>query len=103
MNTNFRFRGSAICLGLVLATALGVQSLVAAEPKPASPAEAVRLHQPMIGAKLASDIGLAGQVPADVLGNITTTTFGQIFGLSPSSQPHALFSRIRHGDHSGDQ
>jgi len=103
MNTKFRFRGSALCLGLVLATALGVQSLVAAEPKPASPAEAVRLHQPMIGAKLASDIGLAGQVPADVLGNITTTTFGQIFGLNPSSQPHALFSRIRHGDHSGDQ
>jgi hypothetical protein len=36
MNTKFRFRASALCLGLGLATALSVQSLVAAEPKPAS-------------------------------------------------------------------
>jgi hypothetical protein len=36
MNTKFRFRASALCHGLVLAAALSIQSLVAAEPKPAS-------------------------------------------------------------------
>jgi hypothetical protein len=103
MKTKFRFRGSTLCLGLLLAAAFSVQSLPAAESKPASPAEAVRLYQPVVGATLASGIGLPGQVPANVPGNITTTTFGQIFGLNSSRQPHALFSRIRHGDRSGDQ
>ena len=91
MKTKFRFRGSTLCLGLLLAAAFTVRSLPAAESTPASPPEAVRLYQPMVGATLASDIGLAGQAPANVLGNITSKTFGQIFGLNPSCQPHALF------------
>jgi hypothetical protein len=103
MKTKFRFRGSTLCLGLLLAAAFTVRSLSAAESTPASPAEAVRLYQPMVGATLASDIGLAGQVPANVLGNITSKTFGQIFGSNSSCQAHALFCRIRHDGRSGDQ
>jgi hypothetical protein len=71
MKTKFRFRGSELCLGFLLAAAFTVQ--------------------PLFG------------VPATVPGNVTTTTFGQIFDLKPSYQRHARFSKIRHGDRSGDQ
>jgi hypothetical protein len=82
MNTKFRFRGSALRLGLVLATALGVQSLVAAEPKPASPAKTI---------------------PGNILSNITTTTLEQIVDLRPASHRSGPFTKIRQHDRSGDQ
>jgi hypothetical protein len=75
MKTKFRFRGSTLCLGLLFAAAFSVQPLFAA-----------------------SDPGAAGQLPGD----ITTKTLGQIVGFQPFEH-HALFSRIRHGEHSGDQ
>src|SRR6201998_2858303 len=103
MNTKFRFRGSALCLGLVLATALGVQALVAAEPKPASPAETVQLRHPIFGERCTSDSGLAGQVPGNILSNITATTLEQIVNLCPASHRSGFFTKIRQHDHSGDQ
>src|SRR6201998_4448529 len=103
MNTKFRFRGSALCLGLVLATALGVQALVAAEPKPASPAETVQLRHPIFGERCTSDSGLAGQVPGNILSNITATTLEQIVNLCPVSHRSGPFTEIRQHDRSGDQ
>jgi hypothetical protein len=74
MNTKFRFRGSALCLGLVLAIVFGAQSLIA-----------------------------AGQVQQNVLSDVTTFTIEQIVGLKPSCQRHALFTNVKHHDRSGDQ
>ena len=74
MNTKFRFRGGALCLGLVLAIALGAQSLVADE-----------------------------QAQAKILSNVTTTTIEQIVGLKLACQRHALFTGVKHHDRSGDQ
>ncbi|MBV8100982.1 MAG: RDD family protein [Verrucomicrobia bacterium] len=82
MNTKFRFRGSALCFGLVLATALSVQSVIAAEPKPASPIEIL---------------------PANILSNVTATTVEQIVNLCPVSHRSAPFTKIRQHDRSGDQ
>jgi hypothetical protein len=81
MNTKFRFRGSTLCLGLVLATALGVQALVAAEPKPAPPLETV---------------------PGNILSSVTTNTLEKIVNWCPISHSSAPFTKIRH-DRSGDQ
>jgi hypothetical protein len=103
MNTKFRFRGSALCLGLVLATALGVQSLVAAEPKPASPAETVQLHHSITGDRYTSDASFVGQVPGNILSNITTSTLEQIVNLCPASHRSGPFTKIRQHDRSGDQ
>src|ERR1700758_494758 len=103
MNTKFRFRGSALCLGLVLAAALGVQALVAAEAKPVSPAVTVQLHHPIFGEICTSDAGLAGQVPGNILSNITATTLEQIVNLCPASHRSGIFTKIRQHDHSGDQ
>src|ERR1700758_674195 len=103
MNTKFRFRGSALCLGLVLAAALGVQALVAAEAKPVSPAVTVQLHHPIFGEICTSDAGLAGQVPGNILSNITATTLEQIVNLCPASHRSGLFTKIRQHDRSGDQ
>ena len=74
MKTKFRFRGSTLCLGLVLATALSAQSLVA-----------------------------AGQVQANILSKVATSTIEQIVNLTPSCQSHALFTKVKQHDHSGDQ
>jgi hypothetical protein len=82
MNTKFRFRGSAFSLGLMLAITLGVQSLIAAEPNPASPIETV---------------------PANLLSNFTTTTLEQIVNLCPVSHRTGPFTKIRQHDRSGDQ
>jgi hypothetical protein len=101
MKTKFRFPGSLFCLGLLLAATFTAQSLIAAEPKPASPA--VPLHQPMISATSLSDAGDVGQVPASILGSVATMTFEQIVGLNPSGQRHAIFTKIKHHDRSGDQ
>jgi hypothetical protein len=103
MTTKFRFRGSALCLGFVLAIALGVQSLVAAEPKPISPAETVQLRHPIFGERCTSDAGFVGQVPGNSLSNITTTTLEQIVNLCPASHRSGLFTKIRQHDRSGDQ
>src|ERR1700691_5233637 len=101
MKTKFRFPGSRFCLGLLLAATFTGQSLIAAEPKPASPV--VPPHQPMISATSGSDAGDVGQVPASILGNVATMTFEQIVGLTPSGQRHEIFSKIKHHDRSGDQ
>ena len=85
MKTKFRFRAGALCLGLVLAATFIVQTLVAAEPKPAS------------------DAGWIAQVPARVLSNVATMTFEQMGGLNPSCQRNALFTKVKHHDRSGDQ
>ncbi|MBV8481352.1 MAG: RDD family protein, partial [Verrucomicrobia bacterium] len=85
MKTKFRFRAGALCLGLVLAATFIVQTLVAAEPKPAS------------------DAGCIAQVPAKVLSNVATMTFEQMGGLNPSCQRNALFTKVKHHDRSGDQ
>jgi RDD family len=103
MNTKFRFRGSALCLGLVLATALGVQALVAAEPKPASPAETVQLRHPTFGERCTSDAGFVGQVPGNILSNAATSTLEQIVNLCPTAHRSGLFTKIRQHDRSGDQ
>jgi hypothetical protein len=101
MNTKFRFRGRALCLGLVLATALGAQSLVASAP--ASPAETVQLHHPTIGKRCTSDAGFVGQVPGNLLSNFTATTLEQIVNLCPVSHHSDPFTKIRQHDRSGDQ
>src|ERR1700733_3928320 len=101
MKIKFRFRGSPFCLGLLLAATFAAQSLVAAEPKPASPA--VQPRQPVISATSVSGDGDAGQVPANILGNVATMTLDQIAGLKPSCQRLALFTKVKHHDRSGDQ
>jgi RDD family protein len=103
MNTKFRFRGSALCLGLVLATALSVQALVAAEPKPAPPAETLQLRHPISAERYTSDTGFVGQVPGDILSSVTSTTLEQIVNLCPASHQSGLFTKIRQHEHSGDQ
>jgi hypothetical protein len=85
MKTKSRFRAGALCLGLVLAATFTVQSLVAAEPEPAS------------------DAGCIAQVPTKVLSNVATMTFEQMGGLKPSCQRNALFTKVKHHDRSGDQ
>ncbi|HEY4814417.1 MAG TPA: RDD family protein [Chthoniobacterales bacterium] len=101
MKIKFRFRGSPFCLGLLLAATFAAQSLVAAEPKPASPA--VQPRQPVISATSVSGDGDVGQVPANILGNVATMTLEQIAGLKPSCQRLALFTKVKHHDRSGDQ
>jgi hypothetical protein len=101
MKTKFRFPGSPLCLGLLLAATFTAQSLVAAEPKPAS--SAVPLHPPVISATSVSGAGDVGQVPANILANVATMTFEQIVGLKPSCQRLALFTKVKHHDRSGDQ
>src|ERR1700741_461663 len=80
MNTKFRFRGRALCLGLVLATMLGAQALVASAPS--YPAE---------------------KVPGNILSNFATTTVEQIVNLCPVSHRSGPFTKIRQHDHAGDQ
>src|ERR1700741_294733 len=80
MNTKFRFRGRALCLGLVLATMLGAQALVASAPS--YPAE---------------------KVPGNILSNFATTTVEQIVNLCPVSHRSGPFTKIRQHDRSGDQ
>jgi RDD family len=101
MTTKFRFRGRALCLGLVLATALGAQSLVASAP--AYPAETVQLHHPIIGKRCTSDAGFVGQVPGNILSNFTAITLEQIVNLCPVSHHSDPFTKIRQHDHAGDQ
>lgn len=101
MKTKFRFPGSPLCLGLLLAATFTAQSLVAAEPTPASPA--VPLHQPVISATSVSGAGEVGQVPANILAKVATMTFEQIVGLKPSCQRLGLFTKVKHHDRSGDQ
>jgi len=103
MNTKFRFRAPALCLGLVLAAVLGAQSLVASEPTPAYPAETVQLRHPIIGDKCTSEAGCLGQVPGNILSNVTTTALEQIVNLYPVSHGAAPFTKIRQHYHSGDQ
>ncbi|MBV8484201.1 MAG: hypothetical protein JO077_15225, partial [Verrucomicrobia bacterium] len=74
MKTKFRFRASALCLGLGLAIVLGAQSLFAVE-----------------------------QVQANILSNVTTSTIERVVGLTPCCQRHALFTNVKHHDRSGDQ
>jgi len=102
MNTKFRFRGRALCLGLVLATALGAQSLVASAP-PAYPAETVQLRHSIVGDRSTSDAGFVGQVPGNILSNFTTNTLEQIVNLCPVSHRSGPFTKIRQHDRSGDQ
>ena len=98
MNTKFRFRGSALCLGLMLATALGVQSLGAAAPTPASPVETIQLRHPIIGT---SDAGFVGQVPGNILSNVTATTLEQIVNWCPAAHHSDHLTKVRQHDHSG--
>ena len=101
MNTKFRFRGRALCLGLMLATMLSAQVLVALAPS--YPAEKVQLRHPIIGGTGTSDAGFVGQVPGNILSNFTTTTVEQIVNLCPVSHRSGPFTKIRQHDRSGDQ
>jgi hypothetical protein len=76
MKTKFRFRGSLFSLGLLLAAAFSVESLVAAEPQSGCPA-------------------------ANAFCNAVTTTFEQIAGLKPVSERETLLTKIKHHDRSG--
>src|SRR6201993_441442 len=102
MNTKFRFRARALCLGLVLATALGAQSLFASAP-PIDPAETVQLRHSIVGDRSTSDAGFVGQVPGNILSNITSTTLEQIVNMCPVSHRSGPFTKIRQHDRSGDQ
>jgi hypothetical protein len=101
MKTKFRFPGSSLCLGLLLAATFTGQSHVAAEPKPAS--SAVLIHPPVISATSVSGAGDVGPAPSNILANVATMTFEQIVGLKPSCQRLALFTKVKHHDRSGDQ
>ena len=103
MNTKFRFRARALCLGIVLAAVLGAQSLVASETPPAYPAETIQLRHPILGASCTSDGGFVGQVPGNILFKFATATFEQIVNSYPVSHGSAPFTKIHQHYRSGDQ
>jgi len=103
MNTKFRFRARALCLGIVLAALLGAQSLVASETPPAYPAENIQPRHPVLGASCTSDGGFVGQVPGNILSKFATATLEQIVNSYPVSHGSAPFTKIHQHYHSGDQ